>query len=144
MLDGGFLTAKHAAPHLARTGGTIIMIEGGTAFTGANSPAVPTAKAGLVGLVRSLAVALGQLRRIGEAVGHDDKPAVGTGEPPVALALQVRDRDRAGGQPPAQQDLRRPPQPVGRVGGQVLDLVQRRHQRHRDAARQPGGQGCGE
>ena len=59
VLDGGFLTAKHAAPHLARTGGTIIMIGGGTAFTGANSPAVPTAKAGLVGLVRSLAVALG-------------------------------------------------------------------------------------
>ena len=55
VLDGGFLTA----PHLARGGGTIIMIGGGTAFTGAASPAVPTAKAGLVGLVRSLAVALG-------------------------------------------------------------------------------------
>jgi 3-oxoacyl-[acyl-carrier protein] reductase len=59
VLDGAFLTAKHAAPHLARSGGTIIMIGGGTAFTGAPSPAVPTAKAGLVGLVRSLAVALG-------------------------------------------------------------------------------------
>jgi 3-oxoacyl-[acyl-carrier protein] reductase len=59
VLDGGFLTAKHAAPHLARTNGTIVMIGGGTAFTGAASPAVPTAKAGLVGLVRSLAVALG-------------------------------------------------------------------------------------
>jgi 3-oxoacyl-[acyl-carrier protein] reductase len=59
VLDGAFLTAKHAAPHLARSGGTIIMIGGGTAFTGAPSPAVPTAKAGLIGLVRSLAVALG-------------------------------------------------------------------------------------
>lgn len=59
VLDGAFLTAKHAMPHLARGGGTIIMIGGGTAFTGAASPAVPTAKAGLVGLVRSLAVALG-------------------------------------------------------------------------------------
>jgi 3-oxoacyl-[acyl-carrier protein] reductase len=59
VLDGGFLTAKHAAPHLARAGGTIIMIGGGTAFTGGTSPAVPTAKAGLVGLVRSLALALG-------------------------------------------------------------------------------------
>jgi 3-oxoacyl-[acyl-carrier protein] reductase len=59
VLDGGFLTAKHAAAHLARTNGTIIMIGGGTAFTGDASPAVPTAKAGLVGLVRSLAVALG-------------------------------------------------------------------------------------
>lgn len=59
VLDGAFLTAKHAAPHLARTGGTIVMVGGGTAFTGAASPAVPAAKAGLVGLVRSLAVALG-------------------------------------------------------------------------------------
>lgn len=59
VLDGAFLTAKHAAPHLARTGGTIIMVGGGTAFTGAPSPAVPAAKAGLVGLMRSLAVALG-------------------------------------------------------------------------------------
>jgi 3-oxoacyl-[acyl-carrier protein] reductase len=58
VLDG-FLTVKHAVPYLARAGGTIIMIGGGTAFTGAASPAVPTAKAGLVGLVRSLAVALG-------------------------------------------------------------------------------------
>jgi 3-oxoacyl-[acyl-carrier protein] reductase len=59
VLDGAFLTCKHAAPHLARTGGTIIMVGGGTAFTGAPSPAVPAAKAGLVGLMRSLAVALG-------------------------------------------------------------------------------------
>lgn len=59
VLDGAFLTAKHAAPYLERTGGTIIMIGGGTGFTGAPSPAVPAAKAGLVGLMRSLAVALG-------------------------------------------------------------------------------------
>jgi 3-oxoacyl-[acyl-carrier protein] reductase len=59
VLDGAFLTAKHAAPHLERTQGTIIMVSGGTGFTGAPSPAVPTAKAGLVGLMRSLAVALG-------------------------------------------------------------------------------------
>jgi len=48
VLDGAFLTAKHAAPHLERVGGTIIMIGGATGFTGAPSPAVPTAKAGLV------------------------------------------------------------------------------------------------
>jgi len=59
VLDGAFLTAKHAAPHLERSGGTIIMIGGGTGFTGAPSPAVPTAKAGLVGLMRSIAVELG-------------------------------------------------------------------------------------
>jgi 3-oxoacyl-[acyl-carrier protein] reductase len=59
VLDGAFLTAKHAAPHLERVAGTIIMIGGATGFTGGSSPAVPTAKAGLVGLMRSLAVALG-------------------------------------------------------------------------------------
>jgi 3-oxoacyl-[acyl-carrier protein] reductase len=59
VLDGAFLTAKHAAPHLERTGGTIIMIGGATAFVGGQGPATPTAKAGLVGLIRSLSVALG-------------------------------------------------------------------------------------
>ena len=59
VLDGAFLTVKHAAPHLERSHGTIIMVGGGTGFTGAPSPAVPTAKAGLVGLMRSIAVALG-------------------------------------------------------------------------------------
>jgi 3-oxoacyl-[acyl-carrier protein] reductase len=59
VLDGAFLTAKHAAPHLERVGGTIIMIGGTTAFTGGRGPATPTAKAGLGGLVKSLATALG-------------------------------------------------------------------------------------
>jgi 3-oxoacyl-[acyl-carrier protein] reductase len=59
VLDGAFLTAKHAAPHLARVGGTLIMIGGTTAYTGGRGPATPTAKAGLGGLVKSLAVALG-------------------------------------------------------------------------------------
>lgn len=58
-LDGAFLSAKHALPHLERDGGTLIFIGGATAFTGASGLSRPTAKAGLVGLTRSLAGDLG-------------------------------------------------------------------------------------
>lgn len=59
VLDGGFLISKFAAPHLKKQGGTIIMIGGASALVGSPGPATPTAKAGLIGLVRSLAVSLG-------------------------------------------------------------------------------------
>jgi 3-oxoacyl-[acyl-carrier protein] reductase len=57
--DGAFLTAKHAAPHLTKARGAIVFISGATAFTGAKGPATPTAKAALVGLMRSFAVTYG-------------------------------------------------------------------------------------
>jgi 3-oxoacyl-[acyl-carrier protein] reductase len=110
VLDGGFLTAKHAAPHLARGGGTIIMIGGGTAFTGAASPAVPTAKAGLVGLVRSLAVALGP---DGITVNLVSPGRIEAEEDPAE-----RKRDLARGRPDAQIPLRRPGAPAD-----VADVV---------------------
>lgn len=59
ILDGAFLCAKYAAPHLEKSGGTIIFVGGATAFQGGGSPAVPTGKAGLVGLTRTLAGNLG-------------------------------------------------------------------------------------
>lgn len=60
VLDGAFLCAKHAVPHMARSGGgSILFIGGASAFVGSTGPAIPTAKSGLVGLTRSLAVALG-------------------------------------------------------------------------------------
>ena len=73
----------------------------------------------------------GRRPRVRQAVGHHDEPAVRAGEAPVALPLQVRDRDRAGGHPPPQEDLRGAPQPVGGVGGEVLHRVEGRHERQR-------------
>ncbi len=58
VLDGAFLCARAAIPHMiAAGGGTIINIGGMTAHTGASGRAhVSTAKAGLVGLTKALAV----------------------------------------------------------------------------------------
>jgi len=61
VLDGAFLTTKYAAPHLAKTGGTIILFAGTSAFIGARGPATPAAKSGLVGFVRSAAKELGPM-----------------------------------------------------------------------------------
>ncbi|HSM18971.1 MAG TPA: SDR family oxidoreductase [Hyphomicrobiales bacterium] len=61
VLDGAFLSTKYAAPHLARTGGTIILFAGSSAFIGARGPATATAKSGLVGFVRSAAKELGPM-----------------------------------------------------------------------------------
>jgi 3-oxoacyl-[acyl-carrier protein] reductase len=57
ILDGAFLTAKAALPHLERSGsGAIVNIGGMAAHTGAKGrPHVIAAKAGLVGLTRALA-----------------------------------------------------------------------------------------
>jgi 3-oxoacyl-[acyl-carrier protein] reductase len=116
VLDGAFLTAKHAAPHLARNGGTIIMIGGGTAFTGAASPAVPTAKAGLVGLVRSLAVALGP---DGITVNLVSPGRIESEEDPAE-----RRQDLARGRPDDQIPLRRPGAPSD-VADVVVALARR-------------------
>lgn len=58
VLDGAFLCARAAIPHMiAAGGGTIINIGGMTAHTGASGRAhVSTAKAGLVGFTKALAV----------------------------------------------------------------------------------------
>jgi 3-oxoacyl-[acyl-carrier protein] reductase len=58
VLDGAFLCARACIPHMiAAGGGTIINIGGMTAHTGASGRAhVSTAKAGLVGLTKALAV----------------------------------------------------------------------------------------
>ena len=116
VLDGAFLTAKHAAPHLARSGGTIIMIGGGTAFTGAPSPAVPTAKAGLVGLVRSLAVALGPQ---GITVNLVSPGRIESDDDPAA-----RKRTLASLRPDDQIPLRRPGAPAD-VADVVVALARR-------------------
>jgi 3-oxoacyl-[acyl-carrier protein] reductase len=59
-LDGAFLCAQACLPHLARAGGaTIVNIGGLTAHKGATERAhVITAKAGLAGLTRALALDL--------------------------------------------------------------------------------------
>jgi 3-oxoacyl-[acyl-carrier protein] reductase len=60
ILDGAFLLSKFAAPHMEKGGGgSIVYIGGTTAFVGSASVIRPTGKAGLVGLARSLALALG-------------------------------------------------------------------------------------
>lgn len=59
VLDGAFLATKYAAPHLGQQGGRILLISGASGFVGSSGPATPSAKAGLVGLARSLARALG-------------------------------------------------------------------------------------
>lgn len=60
VLDGAFLCARNAVPHMEKSGrGSILFIGGASAFLGSQGPALPTAKSGLVGLTRSLALSLG-------------------------------------------------------------------------------------
>lgn len=61
VLDAAFLATRHATPHLAATGGTIILISGASAFVGSAGPATPTAKSGLGGFVRSAVQELGPM-----------------------------------------------------------------------------------
>jgi 3-oxoacyl-[acyl-carrier protein] reductase len=56
ILDGAFLCARAAAPHLVAADGTIVNIGGATGQTGAKAHAhVVAAKAGLIGLTKALA-----------------------------------------------------------------------------------------
>jgi len=104
VVDGAFLTARNAAPHLARTGGSIVLISGATAFTGAKGPATPTAKSALVGLMRSLAVTYGpqgvraNLISPGRIEAEDD--------------ADERKAELARGRPDSQIPLRRPGRPA--------------------------------
>lgn len=61
VLDGAFLCAKAAAPHLARHGRGVIINTGGASahLGGRNNLPVMTAKMGIVGLTRALAYELG-------------------------------------------------------------------------------------
>ena len=61
VLDGAFLCAKAAAPHLARSGHGIIINTGGASahLGGRNNLPVMTAKQGIIGLTRALAYELG-------------------------------------------------------------------------------------
>ena len=80
VLDGAFLLAKYAIPHLEKTQGRIVFIGGATAFEGAGGPVVPTAKSGLVGLTRTLARTLGakgvtaNLLSLGTITDEHDSP----------------------------------------------------------------------
>jgi 3-oxoacyl-[acyl-carrier protein] reductase len=59
VLDGAFLCAKAALPHLARSGGAIVNVGGLSGHKGQTGRAhVVTAKAGLAGLTRALALDL--------------------------------------------------------------------------------------
>jgi NAD(P)-dependent dehydrogenase (short-subunit alcohol dehydrogenase family) len=59
-LTGPFMTAKHAAPHLAAQKGAIVNITSTRAFMSEpDTEAYSASKAGLVGLTHSLAVSLG-------------------------------------------------------------------------------------
>ncbi len=90
VLDGAFLATKHAAPHLAATKGTIVLISGASAFVGSPGPATPTAKSGLGGFARSAATALGPTGVTVNVVvpGRIDAQ----GDPPETIARLARAR----------------------------------------------------
>ena len=97
MLDGSFLCAQASPPHLARAGaGSIVNIGGMTAHTGASGRAhVVTAKAGITGLTRALALELapqsitvncvvpGTIETVRGLPGAPERPAHRSGLPPV-------------------------------------------------------------
>jgi 3-oxoacyl-[acyl-carrier protein] reductase len=60
VLDGSFLCSQAFAPHLRRSSGTIVNIGGASAHFGQKDHAhIMTAKMGLIGLTRALAIDLG-------------------------------------------------------------------------------------
>lgn len=104
VLDGAFLAAKYAAPHLEKHGGTIILVAGASAFVGSPGPATPAAKSGLVGLARSLAQALGPKGVTANVISP--------GRIEDASDPQERRAMLAGGRPDTSIALRRPGTPV--------------------------------
>jgi 3-oxoacyl-[acyl-carrier protein] reductase len=96
-LDGSFLCAQACLPHLARAGdGAIVNIGGMTAHKGAAGRAhVVTAKAGITGLTRALALELapqgitvncvvpGTIETVRGLPGAPERPAHRQGLPPV-------------------------------------------------------------
>ncbi len=97
ILDGSFLCAQACLPHLARAGGgAIVNIGGLTAHKGATGRAhVVTAKAGIVGLTRALALELapqgitvncvvpGTIETVRGLPGAPERPAHRQGLPPL-------------------------------------------------------------
>lgn len=97
ILDGSFLCAQACLPHLARAGGgAIVNIGGLTAHKGATGRAhVVTAKAGMVGLTRALALELapqditvncvvpGTIETARGLPGAPERPAHRQGLPPL-------------------------------------------------------------
>lgn len=104
VVDGAFLTIKFAAPHLVRAKGSIVLVGGTTAFTGAPGPATPTAKSALVGLMRSLAVAYGPSGVRANLVSPGRVEAV---DDPADRKAEL-----ARGRPDSQIPLRRPGRPA--------------------------------
>ena len=97
ILDGSFLCAQACVPHMARAGGgSIVNIGGLTAHKGATGRAhVVTAKAGIVGLTRALALELapqditvncvvpGTIETVRGLPGAPERPAHRQGLPPL-------------------------------------------------------------
>jgi len=97
ILDGSFLCAQACAPHMARAGGgSIVNIGGMTAHSGASGRAhVVTAKAGITGLTRALALELapqsitvncvvpGTIETVRGLPGAPERPAHRQGLPPL-------------------------------------------------------------
>jgi 3-oxoacyl-[acyl-carrier protein] reductase len=97
ILDGSFLCAQACMPHMARAGGgSIVNIGGLTAHKGATGRAhVVTAKAGIVGLTRALALELapqditvncvvpGTIETVRGLPGAPERPAHRQGLPPL-------------------------------------------------------------
>lgn len=64
-LTGAFLTAKHAVPHLRRTGGSVVNIASTRAVQSeANTEAYTASKGGILALTHALAVSLGPEIRV--------------------------------------------------------------------------------
>jgi 3-oxoacyl-[acyl-carrier protein] reductase len=104
VVDGGFLLAKHAAPHLVKTRGNIVFISGATAFTGAKGPGTPSAKSALVGLMRSVAVTYGP-----QGVRAN---LVSPGRIEAESDAEERKAELARGRPDSAIPLRRPGRPA--------------------------------
>ncbi|CAN5805964.1 glucose 1-dehydrogenase [soil metagenome] len=101
-LTGAFLCAKHAAPHLQKSEGSIVNIASTRALMSeADTEAYAASKVGLVALTHALAVSLGPAVRVN---------AVSPGW------IEVRDWQQGEPQTLEHSDADRAQHPVGRVG----------------------------